>query len=304
MTHTLETAHPTRATGHGNPFAGMPRGLAEVMRRELPDLATEIIAEIRSHIPEYARPMNGPYGQAIRLGVEHALTAFVDQVANPHGSHEARDAVCRRLGQYEAHEGRSLDSLQAAYRIGTRVAWHRMMKVAQQYKLSLAVVSNLADALFDYIDELAALSRQGYLEAQARSANAVDHWRRRLLRLILERPPAPHTAIVELAGLANWPVPEQATAVAVRIPADKHPQCDKTLLDADVLAELDAAEPHLLIPGPLTAQRGTMLQFGLSGMRTAVAPTMRLAQAAESLRWARQALALAEAGAIEAGPIV
>src|SRR5690349_14999103 len=158
MTHTLETAHQARPNGHGNPFAGIPRGLAEVMRRELPDLAAEIISEIRQHIPEYARPVNGPYGQAIRIGVEQALTAFVDQVANPGGSHETRDEVCRRLGQYEAHEGRSLDSLQAAYRIGTRVSWHRMMKVAQQYKLSLAIVSQLADALFDYIDELAALS--------------------------------------------------------------------------------------------------------------------------------------------------
>jgi hypothetical protein len=299
MTHTLDASQRSRANGHANPFAAVPRNLATIMRMELPDLAAEIISEIRTTIPEYARPMNGPYGQAIRLGVEQALTAFVDQVANPGGPHDTRDEVCRRLGQYEAHEGRSLDSLQAAYRIGTRVAWHRVMKVAQQYNLSLTIISLLADALFDYMDELAALSRQGYLEAQARSTDVLEHWRRRLLRLILERPPAPSTAIVELAGLANWPVPNQVTMVATRsLP------CERSLLDADVLAELDAVEPHLLIPGPLTEQRAAMLEAGLAGSRIAVGPAVSLASAAESLRWSRQALALAEDGRIEAGRVV
>ncbi|HEY2670183.1 MAG TPA: helix-turn-helix domain-containing protein [Rugosimonospora sp.] len=299
MTHILETGHRSRSNGHASPFAGVPRNLAAIMRKELPDLATEIISEIRTTIPEYARPMNGPYGQAIRLGVEQALTAFVDQVANPGGPHDARDEVCRRLGQYEAHEGRGLDSLQAAYRIGTRVSWHRVMKVAQQYNLSLATISQLADALFGFMDELASLSRQGYLEAQARSADVLEHWRRRLLRLILECPPAPSTAIIELAGLASWPVPNQVTMVAMRPLA-----CDKSLLDTDVLAELDAVEPHLLVPGPLTAQRTTMLQLGLAGSRIAVGPAVELASAAQSLRWSRQALALAEDGRIEAGAVV
>jgi DNA-binding PucR family transcriptional regulator len=36
----------------------------------------------------------------------------------------------------------------------------------------------------------------------------------------------------------------------------------------------------------------------------AVGPTVRLSAAADSLRWARQALALAESGAIDAGPAV
>ena len=93
-----------------------PSQLAAIMRPELPDLAREIIAEIRDKIPEYARPMNGPYGQALRVGVQRALTSFFDSVADPAAPHEERDQMCRRLGQYEALEGRSLDSLQAAYR--------------------------------------------------------------------------------------------------------------------------------------------------------------------------------------------
>src|SRR5215510_16097357 len=101
-----------------NPSVMRASQLAAIMRPELPDLAREIIAEIRARIPEYARPMDGPYGVALRTGVQQALTSFFDSVADPSAPHEKRDHMCRMLGQYEAHEGRSLDSLQAAYRIG------------------------------------------------------------------------------------------------------------------------------------------------------------------------------------------
>ena len=57
-----------------------PSQLAANMRPELPDLAHDIIAEIRRKIPEYARPMDGPYGHALRVGVQRALTSFFDSV--------------------------------------------------------------------------------------------------------------------------------------------------------------------------------------------------------------------------------
>src|SRR5262249_25034376 len=156
---TVEIPNRSHAWPHQERRAGLvPPGLITVMRRELPDLATEIVGEIRRHIPEYGRSMSGPYGQVIRLGVQEALSAFVDHVANPDATHEARDEVCRRLGQYEAQEGRSLDSLQAAYRIGIRVSWHRIMKVAQHHNLPVTTLSRLVEALFDYLEKLATLS--------------------------------------------------------------------------------------------------------------------------------------------------
>jgi len=50
-----------------------PPELAEVIKPELPSLTEEIIAEVRRAIPEYARPMNGPYGRVLRMGVGQAL---------------------------------------------------------------------------------------------------------------------------------------------------------------------------------------------------------------------------------------
>jgi DNA-binding CsgD family transcriptional regulator len=286
--------------GLGTPAPALPPQLAAIMRPELPGLADEIIAEIRRTIPEYASPMSGPYGHALRVAVEEALRGFVDQVADPTAPHEQRDGVYRKLGRNEAREGRSLDSLQAAYRVGARVAWHRVMKVGQRHNLSSSIMSLLADDLFAYMDELVSLSLEGYTHAKERSAQAQEEWCRRLLQLILERPAVPPDAIAELARRAGWSVPAEVALVAV----SPGTQCARALVDDDVLVDVDAAQPHLLVPGPLHAARRAMVEAALPQGRVAVGPTVPLADAADSLRWARQALDLAESGVIDGGRVV
>ncbi|MEV6633687.1 helix-turn-helix domain-containing protein [Actinoplanes sp. NPDC051470] len=299
MTRPLQVDSQAARNGRLKPAEMFPRQMAVIMRAELPSLAGEVIAEIRETIPEYARPMDGPYGQTLRLGVEHALESFVDQVADPSAPHQGWDWVFRRLGRYEANEDRSLDSLQAAYRVGARVAWQRAVKVGRRESLPSAIMFQLADALFAYIDQLAALSVEGYVEAKARSADALNQWRRRLLRLILESPPAPVSAVKDLANLAGWTVPDEVTMIAVGLGSpEATPPLD------DVLSDLDAVEPYLLVPGRLSADRRAGLIAEFPGSRLAVGPTVRLSAASDSLRWARQALALAESGAIDAEPAI
>jgi PucR C-terminal helix-turn-helix domain len=298
MTRTLDPG------GLAERSAPLPPRLARIMRPELPSLAEEIVAEIRRAIPEYARPLDGPYGHVLRISVEHSLSAFVDRVAAPPGTPAGMPAVndgsagtARMLGQYEAHEGRSMDSLQAAYRIGGQVAWRRVMKVAPRHDISSAVMSRLADALFVYLDELAALSLEGYLEARARPIPAMDDRRRRLLHRLVDEPGCD---VAEAAEAAGWTVPAEVTLVAVEPEA----RCVWTALDEDVLADLECAAPHLLMPGPLTAARRTMLDAAVPGRRVAVGLTMPPAQAADSLRWARQALSLALDGVFDDEPVV
>ncbi|HEY1571070.1 MAG TPA: helix-turn-helix domain-containing protein [Pseudonocardiaceae bacterium] len=285
MTHPLDPAAEP---------AALPRRLAGLMRPELAAVGEEIIAEIRRTIPEYGRPLDGPYGHAMRIGVEQALLAFVDHVADPATRHERRDDVCRKLGQNEALEGRSLDSLQSAYRVGARVAWQRMMRMGRRHNLSSSVMSMLADALFLYIDELASLSHDGYLEAQARSAGAMEEWRRRLVRLILETPAAPRGAIDDLAALAGWTVPDEVTLVAVAAGT----KCAKPMLDGDVLADIRRPDPYLLVPGRVGSGRQGRLAAAMPMGRISIGLTVALPAASDSLRWARQALGLAEDGVL------
>jgi hypothetical protein len=301
---------------------GIPRDLPAAMRAELPSLADEIIAEVRRCIPEYARSMDGPYGHALRQGVTQSLTTFVDLVADPSTPRRPRDEICRRLGQYEAQEGRTMDGLQAAYRIGCQVAWRRVMKLGLRANLSAAVVASLADAIFSYVNELASLSLEGYREAQRQSGTARQEWRRRLLRLILEQPPAPRRAIASLAGQADWPLPESVTPVALLLsitdPVPSDPANEPSgpgiaalpdrgalsLIDADVLADLTCSQPLLLIPGPATQIRQLALARALQGYRAAIGLTVPLASAADSLRWAQQALFLSRSGAIDGGTLI
>lgn len=281
----------------------LPRKLAEIFRPELASLANEIVDEIRSTISEYARPLNGPYGKSIRAGVEYAIGLFVDQIADPTTSAQGCHDLHRKLGQNEMREGRSLDALQAAHRIGARVAWRRIMQVGTRHGLSSQVMSQLADTLFAFMDELASVALDGYLEAKASTADALQTWRRRLLALILEEPPAPARAIAELAQLVGWAVPAEASPVAVQpLPGGGHERL--AVLDADVLANLDGPEPHLLVPGELTADRLASLRATLRDGRLSVGPRVPLDAVPDSLRWARKALALAEDGALGGSQVI
>jgi PucR C-terminal helix-turn-helix domain len=276
-----------------------PPELADLIRPELPSLTEEIIAEVRRAIPEFARPMDGPYGRVLKMGVDQALSTFVDLIIDPTAPRDHRDEVCRKLGEYEAAEGRSLDSLQAAYRIGAHVAWRRAVDLGAKHSISSKVMSQLADAVFGYIDDLASLSTDGYQRAKSRSAASQDEWRQRMLRLILEQPAVPRRAIGDLAELVGWTLPQQVRMVAIQPPV-----AASLALPTNALADLKAAEPHLLLPGDVEGHQRTALEACLAGRPAAVGIKVPLAEAADSLHWARQALALSRSGSIAAGKLI
>ena len=56
------------------PWEGLPREVADVLRPELPALADEIIDAVSEGVPDYARPMEGAFGRGVRVGVEEATT--------------------------------------------------------------------------------------------------------------------------------------------------------------------------------------------------------------------------------------
>ncbi|MDH2392825.1 helix-turn-helix domain-containing protein [Streptomyces sp. HNM0663] len=277
----------------------LPPEFAALIRPELPGLIKEIGIEVVHAYPEYARLLDAPYGHGIRVGVEQSISAFVDRVAEPSAPSALRDEMCRRFGRFEAYEGRSMESLQGAYRLGARIALRRAKKVGRRHHLSPTTMLSFADALFAYVEELEALSREGYLEVRARSGEQSEVLRRRLLHLLLAGRPTPGTAVAELAEQAAWPLPVQVTLVALRAPAE----LERSDLDNDVLTDLGDPRPHLLIPGPLTPGRRRMLDTALFGARAAVGLTVATAEARHSLRWARRTLELVDAGVIEAGPL-
>ncbi|MFG1806416.1 helix-turn-helix domain-containing protein [Streptomyces sp. NPDC049040] len=267
----------------------IPREFAAIMRPELPSLLKEMAAEIVAAIPEYGHLLEGPNSRVIRFGIEQSIASFVDRVAAPTATTSLRDDLCRRFGRYEAYEGRSLDNLQAAYRIGCQVALRRVRAVGRRYNLSAGFMLTFADALFAYMGDLAELSREGYVQALAELGEEPDNRRRRLLRRILGGTAVARSALAELAEHCAWRLPDEVTMVALAPGTRPRRQA----LDADMLQDLADPEPHLLVPGPWTEERRACIEEALGGCRAAVGLTTGLGEAADSLRWARHTLALA-----------
>ncbi|MFF9064487.1 helix-turn-helix domain-containing protein [Streptomyces sp. NPDC014891] len=291
----------TQSPDIGEPLEPLPREFAALMRPEIPGLIKEIGMEVQRTYPVYAHLFNGPHSDAIRQGVEQALAAFVERVADPGTNSALRDELLRKFGRVEAYEGRDLDTLLGAYRLGARVALRRAKIIGRTYNLSPTLILAFADALFAYVDELEALSREGYVMVQTRAVSDVAALRRQLLHLVVAGPPLPRATIAELCRDASWELPAECTLVALRPPLAELVQAG---LDRDVLADLSLPQPYLLIPGPLTADRLAMLGSALAGTSAVVGLTVPPAQAAHSLRWGRRVLQLIDDGVVADAPLV
>src|SRR3954447_488753 len=194
----------------------LPPSLGTALRPTLPDLAVRTIAAIGAEVPDYARPLGGPFGRALRMGVERALTRFVDEVERPAARRDPADAeIYRELGRAEQRAGRTLDALLSAYRLGARLAWERFVAAGEAAGHEPRTLYRLASAIFSYIDAISAESVEGYTQEQARAAGERQQ-RRRALALMLARDDVAATELADVAGLAGWRRPARLAALVAR----------------------------------------------------------------------------------------
>src|SRR6185295_14952641 len=118
------------------------------------------------------------------------------------------------LGRGELREGRTLDALQSAYRVGARVAWRRLSETAVEADLDARTVSVLAESIFAYIDQLSADSVEGYAEARSRLEGERERRRAELAAVLLRDPPAEEAELRAAAAAAGWTLPRSAAALA------------------------------------------------------------------------------------------
>src|SRR2546423_15623553 len=105
-----------------SPRVTLPREAVAVLRPLLPALSDEIVEAIGEQVEPYRRPLEGPFGRAVRTGTEQALDRFLDLVSEP-ASDVGQDTLTSvQLGRGEFREGRSLAALLAAYRLRARPA--------------------------------------------------------------------------------------------------------------------------------------------------------------------------------------
>lgn len=278
------------------PWRALPPATASLIAAEIPLLRDEILEVIGQEVPAYARPLQGAFGRGIEQGVEEALRQLVDLVADPGGRTQSGE-VYRALGRGEMRAGRSLDALQAAYRIGARVTWLRLARAGLRAQLDAAVLCTLADSIFAYIDELAAHSVEGFAEAQREAAGERGRRRRRLL-LVLLGEPLEIEALRKAALEAQWRVPHALSALACH--PDDLDAISRRLPD-EALAGTIEDEGCIVIPDAAAPGAARIIKAACEGRSAALGPSHSPEHALASWRRARSAMQAIELGALPGG---
>ncbi|GAB3566529.1 PucR family transcriptional regulator [Amycolatopsis endophytica] len=277
----------------------LPAELARRFRPHADRLATKILDEIQHTVPEYAKPLEGQFGEVIVRAIEQAVLSCLDSIEDLQAAQDRWGKMFHEVGKRVYHDGGSLNSLQAAYRAGGQAAWRYVSGFGQSMRLPVPMLCVSAEAIFAYVDEISSYSVEGYTLAQARATGTLERRRHRLLELILATPPSSPSAVSSMARAAQWDVPEWVTVVALEPLEEQH---FVPPLSEDVLLDLEGAEPCLITPVP--ARDIPVLESEMPNWRAAVGPRVRLTDAATSLYWARRTLELVRAGLISGGPVV
>jgi hypothetical protein len=286
---------------HSEPWRGLPLEVADVLEPELPAIATEILATIAREVPEYARPLEGSFGLGLQTGVTEALRQFVALIRDPDAGREQGREVYVALGRGELRQGRTLDSLQSAYRVGARVAWRRSAEAGQRAGLDPEVLSLWAEAIFAYIDELSADSVEGYAEARSEIEGERERRRRALVALLLREPPVDEADVRVAANSAGWSLPRTAAALVC---AEKDLGRITRRLTPEVLATSFEDLGCALIPDPAGPGRTAEIERAAGGVTAVLGPAGALDELAASWSLARSGLGALEAGAIAADGLV
>ncbi|MGV1048461.1 MAG: PucR family transcriptional regulator [Solirubrobacterales bacterium] len=277
------------------PWRGLPAEVADLIEPELPAITEEILATIAREVPEYQRPLEGSFGRGIRNGVGEALAQFVALIRDPGGGREPGREVYVQLGRGEQRQGRTLDSLLAAYRVGARVAWRQIAAAGRSAGLEAEPLTLLAEAIFAYIDELSADSADGFAEARAEVEDVRRRRRHELVLLLTREPAAEPAEVAATARAAAWKPPKRVAAAAC---AEADLAAVARRLPPEALATVIGGDGCLVIPDPEGPGRADALERAASRSRLALGPAVEPAATAESWQLAQALLRAGDAGAL------
>ncbi|RAY11313.1 PucR family transcriptional regulator [Actinomadura craniellae] len=255
-----------------------------------------MITEIRSRVREYDRPEDDPCSATLRYVVESVLQHFTDRISYVEADPRPVMEFFRAIGRSEAAEGRDLETIHTALRVGGLVAWRHVVTGADRFGALPRTLGTLGEDLLLFQHELAEAAAEGHAQARADVVGAMQRRRRHLIDMLLTDPPVSPEPIAEHAAAAHWPMPR---TVAVAALSRLHRDEPQPVFPADVLVDLTRHEPALIVPDPDGPGRSRMVDRALHGRTVALGPTVPVAEAARSMRWARKTLALVERKIIE-----
>jgi hypothetical protein len=264
---------------------GAQTRIAGVLRPVLPEVANEIVAVIRAELPPYDAAFAGPYEQVIRDGVERALRRFADLMEDPGRADAVDRQVNVGLGRGEFRQGRGLDVLLGAYRIGARVAWRRFVAAGVEAGVPATDLYALGEAVFAYIDGLSAEAAEGYAAEQSVQAGETQRLRRALIRALV-REPMDEDEVRAAAEAAGWALPTRIAALV----SDEASERVAGRIGADVVAARLDGQTVAFVPDVHAPGRMAQIELAMGGRRGALGPETTWLQASLSLSRARLAL--------------
>ncbi|HZE04585.1 MAG TPA: helix-turn-helix domain-containing protein [Solirubrobacteraceae bacterium] len=275
------------------PWHELPAEVVSVLRPALDDVAREIIEAVAT-VPAYARPLEGPFGEGLRIGVQEALRHFLGEIEA--GGPVERLDVYQALGRGEMRAGRSLESLLSAYRIGARVAWRRFAELGVRAGLAPDTLYLLAESIFAYIDVLSAESAEGYALEQSAAAGEAQLSRRRLVRMLVREPPSEPEAVQAAAVEATWAIPRSLAVLAV---GGERRELVPVRLPSGTISEAIGEVVYAVVADPDGPGRRAVIEHAVvgAGARGGLGTTVEWTQARISFARAQAALELVGATA-------
>ncbi|MET8679400.1 helix-turn-helix domain-containing protein [Streptomyces sp. NPDC004647] len=278
------------------------RQFASLAMDEVPELAQDILREIRREYPGLPLVLDESGEPMALVGIRRALEHFVGQLTAGAGRPSVHPEVFQDFGRGEVLQGRSLDSLQAIYRLGVRLAWRRLAEIGQQVDIPPPAMYELVESGFEYLDGLVAQSVRGHAEAVARQAGEKLRLQRRLMELLLtEHRTDPTEALAERAARIGWQLPSQVAVAVLLRPAR---EAVAPAVGQDVLLDMECEQPRMVVPEPDAAGRAELLRRAMAGWSGAIGPPVPPAEAAKSLRWAGTAVRLMQRGLLPSGQVL
>ena len=197
----------TRATTV-RPWRTLPQDIGPLVQPYAPQFVEELHEALEREIPVFlsVARTDPNFSSDVEMAVNLAATSFLSLIGHdePALSPESRD-VFTRLGADEAREGRGVETLLAAYRVGARLALRIIVLALEDAgRLDADILGTLSDAIFGYVDDVSDASAKGYTEELLASSGVRVQQRRDLIQRMLTGSGGPE--IERLADEVHWPL--------------------------------------------------------------------------------------------------
>ncbi|TCN41720.1 PucR-like helix-turn-helix protein [Kribbella orskensis] len=274
----------------------------------LPELLAEVRDLLADGMPEYAAFLDhNPRG--MREAAELFIHRLLDMAE--HGRSVSRDdhlegaqtiqLVFEQIGRRQWQAGEDLTRLLTAYQLGARTAWRHVSDTALALEVRPDVLAALAEAVFDFINQLSSASARGYVLEQREDASARERSREELAELLLSDRSSMN-AIREAAARANWPLPETGAVVLVDATTDVARRV-LSHVDAGSLPVRHEQLSGAIVPDPGPSSRRDQLRRALRGTNAVVGHTVPLEYLPRSVAIAQIAVRLKQQGILADDPV-